>query len=251
MTTAQVLAAGCFALLGMVHSVLGEAGILKPLLAAEWTIETPRWATEKILRFAWHLTSVVWFAIAALILGAGLFPTIGIASLTSAAVVFWMLRGHLAWPLFLIAGLAAFHEAEMISDRLLQAAAGWTVAALVSAAALHVYWAAGGKWMLDQASPKVEGSDFTPGPGLTLLVAAALAVFATLVGLVAFGDVPQLVRWLTIAGTAVLAVRAIGDGKVAGFTKADHETTFGRADDQYFTPLITFLALGATAALIL
>ena len=251
MTTAQLLTAGCFALLGVVHSGLGEVGIVRPLLAAEWTIEKPRWATEKILRFAWHLTSVVWFAIAALVLGAGLFPTIGLASLISAALVFWMLRGHLAWPLFLIAGLAAFHEADMLNDRLLQVGAGWTVAALAAAAALHVYWAAGGTWMLDRALPEVEGSSFSPGPVLTLLVAAALAVFAALVGLVAFVDVPQVFRWLTIAGTAVLAIRAIGDGKVAGFTKADHETTFGRADDQYFTPLITFLALGATAALLL
>ena len=114
-----------------------------------------------------------------------------------------------------------------------------------------MYWAVGGTWMLDRASPKVEGSDFSPGPALTLLVAGALAAFATLVGLVAFGNVAQPVRWLTIAGTSVLAVRAIGDGRIVGFTKADHETLFGRADDQHFTPLITFLALGATAALML
>ncbi len=251
MTLAQALIAGCFVLLGIAHSALGETGVIRPLFAAEWTIEAPRWATEKILRFAWHLTSIVWFAIAALVLGASLFPTVGIAAVISATTVFWMLRGHLAWPLFLLAGLAAFYEAEMIGDRLLQGASVATIITLIAAAALHVYWAAGGKWMLDRAVPGPEGSNFSPGPMLTLIVAGALAVFAALVGLVAFGDVAQIVRWLTIVGVAVLTIRAIGDGKVAGFTKSDHESTFGRADDQYFTPLITFLALGATAALML
>ncbi len=48
----------------------------------------------------------------------------------------------------------------------------------------------------------------------------------------------------------VLSLRAIGDTKVAGFTKTVRDTAFSRADDQYFTPLITFIALGATAALL-
>lgn len=251
MTIAQATVAACFILLGLVHSILGETDIIRPLFAAEWKIDTPRWATERILRFAWHLTSVTWFAVAALTLGVDLFPTVGIAAVISAAMVFVLLRGHLAWPLFLLAGLAAFHEAGWLTNLTLQVASGLTVAALGLAALLHVYWAAGGTWMLDQALPEVEGRDFSPGPVLTLAVALALASFAALVGLAAFVESPAAIRWLTIAGVVVLGIRAIGDGKVVGFTKAEHGSTFGRADDQYFTPLITFLALGATAALLL
>jgi len=104
--------------------------------------------------------------------------------------------------------------------------------------------------MLDRALPHVEGSDFSPGPLLTLAVAVALATFAALISISSFGDPSTLVRWLVIGGVAVLTIRAVGDKKVAGFTKQDRSTLFAQADDRYFTPLIVFLALGATGALL-
>lgn len=250
MTIEQIIVASCLAFLGVAHSVLGESGILKPLFAAEWSIDTPRWATDRILRFAWHLTSITWFAIAAVVIGADLFVTMGIMSLASAALIFVMLRGHLAWPIFLLAGLAAFREADVLTEGVLAATTVSTVAVLVAAGLLHVYWALGGSWMLDVATPVDDRPEFRPGMALTLLVAVLLFGFAGLVGLSAADAGPTIVRWLAMGGISVLVLRAIGDNKVAGFTKQNRDTPFGRADDAIFTPLIVFLALGATGALL-
>ncbi len=249
MSTPEVIIAVCLVLLGIAHSALGERELLQPLFATEWKIDTPRWAVEKIFRFAWHLTSIAWFTLAGIVLGLAYLPVVGIMCIASAAIIFVMLRGHLAWPLFLLAGLAAFYAEGWITNGLLQTSAGVTIIALVAAAALHLYWALGGTWMLDRALPEVE-SDFSPGPWLTSAVAGALLAFAGLVAFAGFGDPPTAIRWLVMAGVAVLTIRAVGDNKVAGFTKQDHDSPFGRADDRYFTPLIVFLALGATGALI-
>jgi hypothetical protein len=46
-----------------------------------------------------------------------------------------------------------------------------------------------------------------------------------------------------VIGAAPL--RAIGDTKVAGFTKSVRDTPFADADDRYFTPLVVLLSLGA------
>ena len=45
-------------------------------------------------------------------------------------------------------------------------------------------------------------------------------------------------------------VRAVGDGRQAGFFKRDRSTPFAQADDQWFTPLVTLLAFGAGGALL-
>lgn len=247
---ASLTIAVCFGLLAVAHSALGEVGIVRPLLAAEWTVDMPRWAIERIVRFAWHLTSITWVAVALIVLDVELMPVIGVMSLASAVVIFVMLRGHLAWPIFLVAGLAAFYEFGSLTDGVLKAGAVLTVAVLIAAAGLHVYWACGGTWMLDRAVPSTSESNFTPGPALTLAVAGALTVFAGLVAGVAFGFGPSMLAWPTMAGVGVLTIRAVGDGKVAGFTKEDHESDFGRADDRYFTPIVVMLALGASGALL-
>lgn len=247
-----LIAAGTLLFLAVVHSALGESGILRPLFAAEWSVSEPRWAVERILRFAWHLTSIGWIGLAAVALGASIFATVGIVSLASAAMIFVMLRGHLAWPIFLLGGLAAFHASRPLPDGLLGVGSIATVVVLIAAAGLHVWWAFGGTWGLDKALPEQSGeSDFSPGPLLTFAVAVALFVGAALVALVATGTDYRLVRWAAIGIVAVFAIRAVGDNKVAGFTKQDHESDFGRADDRIFTPLCVFLALGTTAALML
>lgn len=250
MSAAEIVVVVCLVVLGLAHSALGESDVLRPLFAAEWTVAMPRWALERILRFAWHLTSFAWFALAAIIAGVGAPAAIGVMSIASAAIVFVMLRGHLAWPLFLLAGLAALRIDGVLNDGLLRAGAVGASLVFFAAAVLHVYWAAGGRWMFDRAVPPSDGSGFSPGPGLTLLVAAALAVFGVLVALVAFDRSIALVSWLVGIGVAILAVRAIGDTKVAGFTKTVRDTEFAIADDRFFTPIVVFLALGASGALV-
>lgn len=252
MITPELVIAGCLFVLAAAHSALGESDILRPLFASDWTMaKTPRWATEKILRFAWHLTSFAWLALGLAILDVPLLPVVATMSLASAALIFVMLRGHLAWPLFLLAGVAALRADGFLEGTVLQGSALATAIALLAAAAVHVYWAFGGTWMLDRALPPTTPEmHFSPGPILTLAVAGALAVFATLVGMVAFDRGPEQLRWLVVAGVAVFTVRAIGDTKVAGFTKTVRDTAFASADDRWFTPLIVFLALGATGALL-
>lgn len=247
-----LLAAGAFIVLALAHSALGESDILRPLFAVDWEISEPRWAVERILRFAWHLTSVAWLGFAAITLGASPLTAAGIVSLVSGTVIFMMLRGHLAWPIFVLGGLAALHASQPLPDGLLAAGSLATVVILGAAAVLHVFWAFGGKWGLEQASPELPGNaEFKPGPLLTFAVAVALAVGASLVALVAGGADFTLMRWAVIGVVAVFTLRAVGDNRVAGFTKKTRDTDFAQADDRIFTPLCVFLALGATAALML
>lgn len=247
----ELIAVACLVVLAVAHSVLGEAEILRPLFGARWSIDVPRWATERILRFAWHLTSIAWLALAAIVGGGDPLPLVAIMSLWSASVIFVMLRGHLAWPLFLLAGLAALRADGVLDSPWMRSGAIATAVALVAVAGVHLYWALGGRWMFDRALPDAGGEEgrLRPGPGVTLLVAIALGGFAGSILAVAEGRGPGLLRWLVGAGVAALVVRAIGDTKVAGFTKNVRGTEFADADDRWFTPLVVFLALGASGSL--
>ncbi len=183
-----------------------------------------------------------------------------------------MLRAHLAWPIFLLAGLAALHQAGALTDSVLTATTATTVAVLAAAGMIHVYWATGGRWMLDRAIPTNEAvaitngdpagtasppstagrtDGFRPGPLLTALVALLLFTFAGLIAVTAGGNGPDTLRWLVVAGAVVLVIRAVGDNQVAGFTKKVRHTTFGRTDDAVFTPLVVMLAFGTVGSLLL
>ncbi len=246
----EYLAGGMLVLLALAHSVLGEGAILRPLFAQAWTVDEPRWAVERILRFAWHLTSVAWLALAAIVVDVPVLPVITIGCTVSAIMIFVMLRGHLAWPLFLLGALGAAWADGWIGPRQLEVGAFVAAIALFAVAGLHVYWAGGGRWLFDVALPETPtgAKAFTPGPILTLLVAAALTVFGALVLAVTFDVGPDGLRWLVWCGVAVFGFRAIGDTKTVGFSKSDHGTAFAQADDRWFSPLVFFLAVGASAA---
>ena len=112
--TAAVLAVA----LGAAHSVLGERFILKRLFrrsdlpklfgTSEFTIQT--------LRFAWHITTVAWFGLAALLVHAGrgdlavpgMLQIIGLTFVASGALPLLITRGkHWSWlVLFVIGGIA-------------------------------------------------------------------------------------------------------------------------------------------------
>ena len=82
-----------------------------------------------------------------------------------------------------------------------------------------------------------------------VLYPALLATFAVLLAWPIFGaGFEPTVRWLTLAGCGVLALRALGDGRVVGFSKRERGTLFARRDDAYYTPLVVLLAAGAYAA---
>ncbi len=123
-------------------------------------------------------------------------------------------------------------------------------AVLVLLAALHLYWALGGRWGWDAAVPTepTEGGEptFTPGP----LATAAVAVFlltAALVALAAAGltalPVPRgLVRFGIWALAAVFLLRAVGDFRYAGFFKRVHTTRFAALDTRLYAPLCLVLS---------
>jgi glucan phosphoethanolaminetransferase (alkaline phosphatase superfamily) len=117
-------------------------------------------------------------------------------------------------------------------------------------AAIHFYWAFGGKLFLNAAIPTNEKSEakvFSPSPLATLFVAlifCALGIFVLLkAGLVLF----PLLLWMSNYGLGFIAfvffVRAIGDFKYAGFFKKTTNTLFAKMDTKYYSPLCLAVAV--------
>jgi hypothetical protein len=123
------------------------------------------------------------------------------------------------------------------------------VALFLLLAALHVYWAAGGRWGASVAVPEVGGRPaFQPGPAATLVVALLLAAAAAVVAARA-RFVPDLgAPWLFRAGawtlSAVFALRTIGNFRTFGLFRAARDTAFARYDRVLFTPLCVAIAVG-------
>jgi hypothetical protein len=107
---------------GVAHSVLGERYVLTRLFRRD---NLPKliggtWFTRRVLRFAWHLTSVAWWGFAAQLAWAGGFfgsdPTVAgllrVVAVTfgvSALVTLAASRGrHLAWVVFLAIAACAW-----------------------------------------------------------------------------------------------------------------------------------------------
>jgi hypothetical protein len=118
MNTPLLVAVVLILLLGLVHSVLGERYILIRLFRRT---DLPRLFgsdrfTRNTLRFAWHLTTVVWWGVAVLLLYAARPQRLSVAdlgavlawtALASAVVSLIGSRGrHPAWVVFLAIGLA-------------------------------------------------------------------------------------------------------------------------------------------------
>jgi LmbE family N-acetylglucosaminyl deacetylase len=132
-----------------------------------------------------------------------------------------------------------------------QALAFMLAALLTALAALHLYWASGGRRGLDAVLPERPGGErlFSPRRAETAAVAVLLLVAALVVlgtsGLLAL-PVPD--GWLR-AGTWTLAValllRAVGEFRYVGFFKRVRGTRFARWDSRLHSPLC--LAMAALA----
>ncbi len=108
---------------GLAHSVLGERFILMRLFRRA---ELPKLFgetafTARTLRFAWHLTTLAWWGIGAMLVLAsrGLLSTgntLRVIAFTMAVTALTILvasRGrHLAWPVFLAIGLLSLWAAD-------------------------------------------------------------------------------------------------------------------------------------------
>lgn len=239
--------------IALLHSGLGEQAILRPLFARPWELDIPRAPAEKILRFAWHLTSIAWVGLAFVAVGASALGVVAGVCLLSAVVILLMLRGHLAWPLFAIAGGAAWAASGAAPQWLWQGVCGIAATLAVAVAGLHVYWAAGGRVGFAAASPPTPKgrTPFTPGPISCLAVTlACMCLAGLLVWPAIFAWPVSLGVWPTAArvvAAALLALRAVGDGRSVGFSKREHESRFARGDDALYTPLVVVLLLGVLA----
>ncbi len=249
-------AAVLLALVGVVHSWLGEAAVLRPLLADDrWRIpRVPRAAAEPLLRFAWHLTTIAWWALAAALVGLPVAYAFAATCLSAAAIILVMLPGHLAWPLFLTAGILALWSVDALPVWLLWLSAGIAIAAALVAAGFHIAWALGspvGSANVLPQDPQSGEVVHRAGTLPTVAVAVLLTGFAGLIVAVVLDVATPWSRWLLVAVLAVLILRVIGDGRWMGITKRVRGTGFAAADDRWWTPAVALLALGAASALAL
>jgi hypothetical protein len=245
---ADLIVASLWFILAAAHSGLGERFVITPLLGTDPRFGLPRRFGQRLVRFSWHAVSLAWVGLGAVQLGAPTDVTIAAVALGSGLIMLAMLRAHFAWPLFLAAGLIGLRQAAVLPDGVLTGAGLVTAAVLAGLGILHFIWAAG----RPPASviPTNEGEEplFMPPPWLTVLVGIALLSFGAIVAAVSLRWGPTVLWWLAAIGGGVLALRAVGDFNVAGFTKRQRNTTFGRADDALYTPLVTLLAFGVAAA---
>jgi hypothetical protein len=130
-------------------------------------------------------------------------------------------------------------------------AGGTAILILVCLAAIHLYWAAGGKAGKAAATPTAEGrAVMKPSARATAMVAVALCAAAALLAL--------RIGWLALPGftgddifvriaawllAAVFALRAIGDFRYVGFFKRVRDTGFARLDTLAYSPLCAGLAV--------
>jgi hypothetical protein len=121
------LAAGLTFAIGAVHSWLGERRLLGPLLSPQTRqgVLADSAFARQVIRFAWHVTTIAWWGIGAILMVLAFSPATGGGRLSAAiiAVTFLVTGGvilatsrgrHLAWPVFLaIAGLSAWPLLQM------------------------------------------------------------------------------------------------------------------------------------------
>jgi hypothetical protein len=123
-------------------------------------------------------------------------------------------------------------------------------------AALHFYWAAGGRLAMQDALPTVGDRPlFEPGPLATTAVGFALvsaAVVSALRGDLLLLDLPA---WLSRLGTWALALifaaRAIGEFHYVGFFKRVRDTGFARRDSLFYSPLCVLISALAAGLAVL
>lgn len=247
------VAVAILSLIAVLHSVLGEAALLRPLFTKPWELPIPRFAAERILRFAWHLTSVAWVGIAAALAGVPLLHAAVMVCALSGAIVFVTLRGHLAWPMFFAAAALLALSAEVVPVGALQGVALVGAGLAATLAGIHVYWAFGGRRGLEAALPqRPDGApSVAPGALLTLAVAVACLVLAGLLVWPTLATVPGWTRIGLWVALGVFVLRAVGDGRQVGFSKSNRDTAFAQADDALYSPLVVGLGFACGAALAL
>ena len=114
---------------------------------------------------------------------------------------------------------------------------------------IHMYWAVGGKWGFDSALPTNEQGSrlFTPRPIHSALVGVLLLffalVYAKISGLISFHFPHWILQYGSWIIPSIFTIRAIGDFKYVGFFKKVRNTTFGKYDSRFYSPLCLTIGL--------
>ncbi len=122
-------------------------------------------------------------------------------------------------------------------------------------AAIHFYWAFGGKWGANAVLPQINSQKrvFTPSPIATVAVAIPFLlislIFAQAAGWIELEIVGRYLSNLLLVLVSVFAIRALGDFKYVGFFKKIKNTEFALNDTKYFTPLCAFVAISLLIAI--
>lgn len=125
----------------------------------------------------------------------------------------------------------------------------FTTLSLLAIAAMHVYWASGGRIGSQASVPTIRGAKaFDPGSTVTLAVAGAVFTAAAAVQGAHRGWGGPLPRLIALLAGLVFSGRSIGDFRLVGLTRRDRESTFARNDKWIYTPLCMVLSAGCFAA---
>ncbi|MCH2021951.1 MAG: DUF3995 domain-containing protein [Saprospiraceae bacterium] len=116
-------------------------------------------------------------------------------------------------------------------------------------AALHIYWAFGGKWGMANVIPKLEGKPlFQPGRISTLIVASGLLGFAAIhvraLGCFTIGSA-SIIGYILLIIVAIFSIRSIGDFNYIGLFKKKKSSSFAIWDTKLYVPLCILIAFNS------
>lgn len=121
---------------------------------------------------------------------------------------------------------------------------------LIAIAAIHFYWAMGGKWGGDRVFPEIKSSKpIKPSKLATFFVAFVFLGFALV-----YLDKVQLIEiplpsFIEQYGTLILGiiflVRAVGEFNYLGFFKSKKDSLFAEMDTKYYSPLCVILGINS------
>ncbi|KRE83092.1 hypothetical protein ASG89_13265 [Paenibacillus sp. Soil766] len=125
---------------------------------------------------------------------------------------------------------------------------GISVLILLFIGGVHMYWAFGGRWGSQVATPTLENSNkrsFRPGRAATVIVSLLLVSVAVLLSIQGqLLPFPSYfwVTWGCWISVFVFALRTIGDFKYFGVFKRVKGSRFAKYDTFFFTPLCIWLS---------
>ena len=123
---------------------------------------------------------------------------------------------------------------------------------LICIALIHFYWALGGNWGLDKATPvDMNGIKFsTPFLLLTALVGIAMLWFAYIAYALWQENSDACIIYAGWSIGVVFLLRVLGDFKMVGIFKRVKCTEFSKYDTYFYIPLCLFIGVSFIVSLL-